>query len=278
MGVSKYKNGMIFPTKLCGDIKIIDYQDKYNIVVEFMDTGNTACITATALRIGHARDVTQPSLYGDGYIGNGVYNTREPDGKSKNRAYMYWNRMIRRCYHKDSKDYPMYGEKGVTVCEEWHNFQNFAKWFYSQKFYDNKGWHLDKDLTIIGNKIYCPKACNLVPENINLLAVKRDTLGVSWHNVANKWVTSINGKAVRDKDATYLIALYESSKIKYMCKILRDEFSKGNIPSKLLISVYNYIKDEYDTVTHDKVQKPYNEILKTMFTLRGGLLRGDNYE
>ena len=42
----------------------------------------------------------------------------------------------------------------VTVCEEWHNFQNFAKWFY-ENYYEISGekMRLDKDILIKGNKM-----------------------------------------------------------------------------------------------------------------------------
>ena len=110
MGVSKYKEGMVFPTKLCGDIRIVDYQNKYSIEVEFLKTGYCYFITASALREGYARDLMQPSLYGVGYIGIGEYSSREVCGTVKNRAYTYWSRMIKRCYYQGSEDYPMYGE------------------------------------------------------------------------------------------------------------------------------------------------------------------------
>jgi len=34
--------------------------------------------------------------------------------------------MLRRCNNPRDKDYPRYGGKGITVCEHWHEYINFA--------------------------------------------------------------------------------------------------------------------------------------------------------
>lgn len=41
--------------------------------------------------------------------------------------YSVWNGMRRRCEEVSNKDYPRYGGAGVTVSDEWHNFENFIK-------------------------------------------------------------------------------------------------------------------------------------------------------
>lgn len=41
-------------------------------------------------------------------------------------SYNTWRAMMRRCYKPQDKDYPRYGGKGVTVCERWHEYLNFA--------------------------------------------------------------------------------------------------------------------------------------------------------
>jgi len=35
--------------------------------------------------------------------------------------------MMRRCYNKTDKDYKKYGEQGISVSEEWHDYLNFSK-------------------------------------------------------------------------------------------------------------------------------------------------------
>ena len=36
--------------------------------------------------------------------------------------------MMRRCYNETSVAYKDYGAKGITVCLEWHDRENFRKW------------------------------------------------------------------------------------------------------------------------------------------------------
>jgi hypothetical protein len=47
-------------------------------------------------------------------------------GGWKKASYNTWRAMMRRCYKQQDKDYPRYGGKGVSVCERWHEYLNFA--------------------------------------------------------------------------------------------------------------------------------------------------------
>lgn len=42
--------------------------------------------------------------------------------------YGSYHSMMDRCYRKTAKNYKFYGGRGITVCEEWHEPENFAKW------------------------------------------------------------------------------------------------------------------------------------------------------
>ena len=48
-------------------------------------------------------------------------------GMTKSNAYRRYQRMLTRCYNKNSKDYPNYGGRGIGVCPEWKN--SFAAFF-----------------------------------------------------------------------------------------------------------------------------------------------------
>ena len=43
--------------------------------------------------------------------------------------YLYnrWTAMLRRCMNPKDRKYPDYGGRGITVCERWHNFENFLE-------------------------------------------------------------------------------------------------------------------------------------------------------
>lgn len=52
----------------------------------------------------------------------------EFDGHSKHPIYKIWSQMMRRCYNLKAKHYDRYGGRGISVCEDWHSFNNFAAW------------------------------------------------------------------------------------------------------------------------------------------------------
>lgn len=46
-------------------------------------------------------------------------------GQYKSRTYTTWQCMIRRCQNKTDPGFYNYGNRGITVCERWKNFNNF---------------------------------------------------------------------------------------------------------------------------------------------------------
>ena len=74
--------------------------------------------------------------------------------------------MIKRVYAPDTeqvaKDYA-----GTSVAPDWLDFQNFAEWFYEQPFCKERGYQLDKDLILPGNKVYQGTLCSLIPRELN---------------------------------------------------------------------------------------------------------------
>jgi hypothetical protein len=122
----------------------------------------------------------EPTVYGIGYLGVGEYKTRRTS-KGMTNEYVMWTNMLSRCYGKPYQNNPAnparYAE--CTVCEEWHNFQNFAKWCNEQPNFGKPRYSLDKDLTEFGNTVYCPEKCYIVAPKVNsavkMMEWKRDT-------------------------------------------------------------------------------------------------------
>lgn len=76
-----------------------------------------------------------------------------------------WRGMLSRCYSTlYQKRQPTY--IGCTVCDEWLLLSNFKKW-YDENYID--GFQLDKDILVVGNKIYSPDTCRFVPVYLNML-------------------------------------------------------------------------------------------------------------
>lgn len=134
--------------------------------------------------------------YGIGYNSTGAHKTSINNKNTK--AYATWKGMLRRCYDtKTQLKYPTY--KDCTVAEEWHDFQNFADWFYNQD-YSDLGYHLDKDILYPANKVYSSETCALIPSQLNTVlssckACRGDLpQGVSYHKMLGKYRVRINIK------------------------------------------------------------------------------------
>lgn len=48
--------------------------------------------------------------------------------KERKKLYGAWKNMLYRCNNPNHSRYEDYGGRGITVCEEWHDFETFYKW------------------------------------------------------------------------------------------------------------------------------------------------------
>ena len=148
-------------TNSCGPLEIVEYINASQVEVRFIGTGYQTEAQAGAIRAGVIKDPLKPSVYGRGYFGVGRH--RSSEGGKITKAYDCWHRMLARCYcEKAQAEKPTY--IGVTVCDEWHDFQAFADWHESNYI---EGCQIDKDIRIKGNKVYSPAACKFVTNEEN---------------------------------------------------------------------------------------------------------------
>ncbi|MBP3602503.1 MAG: hypothetical protein J6J10_09480 [Alistipes sp.] len=173
---------------------------------------------------------------------------------SYSRIYKVWASMFQRCYsHEFHLKEPSY--IGCIVCEEWHDFQNFAR-FYDTSPYREDGWHLDKDILHKGNKLYAPDMCVFVPPEINKLFVRRtnhrgDTpQGVHYEKRRNRYKASMHdgtGKTVflgRYRTIEEAFDAYKKAKEARICAVA--EKYKGRISPDLYQAMINYKIDMTD--------------------------------
>ena len=154
------KVGSFYETKTCGRIRILDYADSKNILVQFENTGEVYSTAKSSIMSGHVSDKTYPTICGVGFVGRGTFKTSED--RKPSQAYSVWTKILKRCYNTTEHGKPSY--EGCSVAKEWHNFQNFANWYYKCHI---QGWQIDKDLILFGNKEYCKEYCSFVPAEIN---------------------------------------------------------------------------------------------------------------
>lgn len=98
------------------------------------------------------------------------------------KSYDCWTDMLNRCYSpRIQRNQPRY--VGCSVAEVWLTFSNFKSWFDARY---KPGYELDKDLLILGNRIYSPDTCVLIPNALNLFTTGRPSAGCQTMQGVNK--------------------------------------------------------------------------------------------
>ena len=117
--------GTIHKTIFCGEVEVVKYLNAHNILVRFKSTGTTKKTGAQPLRLGKIKDLCTPTVAGVGFIGVGPYGS----GFLGGWAYRSWQSLIANCYGNGKEVTRAGYYKDWSVHPDWHNFQNFAKWY-----------------------------------------------------------------------------------------------------------------------------------------------------
>lgn len=91
-------------------------------------------------------------------------------GLSNDPLYSTWRSMRERCYNPNRPSYKWYGAKGITVCHEWENFEQF----YADMAPRPDGTQLDR---IDGTKGYSKENCRWATPKENITN-KKETVFV----------------------------------------------------------------------------------------------------
>ncbi len=163
-------SGTIFNENKYGAIEVIEYINSNKVAIRVLDSSFVKFTSSRSIRNGGVRCPFYKSVFGVGFTGNGAHKSGY--GGVRSKPYEVWYCMMQRCYQESCKEYYYYGGRGVKVCDEWHNFQNFAEWHLINYPNDGNEYHLDKDTFIHGNKIYSPKTCGYIEKHKNIQAAR----------------------------------------------------------------------------------------------------------
>ena len=201
--------GMLYPTKTS------KYKKRYGIF--------------KCQRCGNEFKASQPDVkQGKTKSCGCLHGGRVTHGLTNHRFYNTWYSMMKRCYNDKATNYNYYGERGITVCEEWHDVTNFINWAEETYVEERTLDRIDND------KGYSPENCrwvNKTTQVINRRKQKNNTsgyVGVMWKPNKNKWVASVKSKGKNTHIGSF--------KTKEEAVKARDDYIiKNKLPHKLSI-------------------------------------------
>ena len=146
------------------------------------DCGNRIIAIACNLRNSHTKSCIKCS-----YIGR-----YKKHGKTESKIYQLWSSMKSRCFNKNEPAYKNYGERGITICDRWMDFQNF----YSDMGDCPIGMTLDR---VDNNGNYSPENCRWASwkEQQNNRRNNKFILHKGEYKTISQWFPNINVKEYR---------------------------------------------------------------------------------
>ena len=159
--------------------------------------------------------------------------------------------MIGRCYCKECTEYNSYGARGVTVCDSWLNYQNFARWW--EENYLGEEYDLDKDVINKNSKQYNPENCCFLPREINTALTsrrrERGDLPIGVRIKEGAIIAQINYMGSKKHLGTFktieeAFQAYKKEKEKCL-KEYADKY-KNKLPKKVYDALYSYKVDIND--------------------------------
>ena len=236
------------------EMEILEYNNNSNIKIRFNDKYRHEVIASYKnFKSGSIKNPYHPNVYKIGFFGVGMHKGKIKGKHTK--KYSTWRHILMRVnspkFHKKNPTY-----RNCSICNEWHNFQVFGKWF-DENFY-TIGTELietDKDILIKGNKLYSPETCVFVPKNINAMFTKNGIqrgdypIGVSlrldnnmYRAYCSNQLINLNKKTRVDLGQFPTPELAFNSYKKYKENHIKEvaDYYKNSIPQKLYDALYRY--------------------------------------
>ncbi len=250
MGGSKLKIGEIRYNTYGTPMKIINVKKNQIVEIQFLDEhGVIKESQYQNFKNGCIKNPYDRNVRGVGYFGEGVYTATDKNNPYVKRAFQVWSTMLERCHKEESRErFPAYGN--CLVCDEWHNYQNFRKW-YDENYYEvgTERMHIDKDILYKNNRVYSPTTCLIVPQRINMLFVhkpNKDNLpnGIN-KTKSGKFRVRYNGKELGYFNSVEEGAIIHDKEKKKAIIQIANEY-RNLVPERVYHALINWIPDYID--------------------------------
>ncbi|QIG64913.1 hypothetical protein SJC03_239 [Bacteroides phage SJC03] len=265
--------GKVFETKNFEKFLVEEKTDKQNesksylYKIKFIETGGIRYVDSTTIKNGIILDKCKPHSLLKIFEGNGIYSI-----KNNLKVWNILYHISKKCLDKKDKRYKQNGAKGVFVCDEWLNFQNFAKYYYNNIWTNEYKLELDKDILCnikhLKTKIYSPETCLLIPEEINCwLAGDCLSSGVFLRNFKYR-VTIFNFEIKETKISLGTFESFKEAKMIYAnekYKYWKQLLEKYNIPNSLkeILLKYDFSWSWiWENMTEEEIREKYYGSIK----------------
>ena len=243
---TEVKAGDVLESHRCGKFEIINEEPNHCLKIRFLDTGYEAIRKRYSVYRGEVGDPYCRKIAGVGYKGEGKYKTRtSPPESKKTPQYACWENMLYRVYDLNHRLANRYSGRGVTVCEDWLNFQNFAAWF-DENYID--GCVLDKDITSPGSLQYSPETCSFVPQEINkfftAMNKRRGDFPVGVYKQGKAFIGSVMfrestiSKSFSSPEEAFLF--YKEHKEKFLKEMTQEYYDNGSISRDIYVNLMQW--------------------------------------
>ena len=240
----KYVIGAVFESKSGGKFEIIEIVDCNYVKIRFLDEFQFEKIVKKDLiRKNSVKNPYKPTIFGVGYFGVGPYRAKygsAAKGARSSVEYNTWQNMLQRCYYDKCISRVSYNS--VSVCNEWHNFQNFAEWYCSKaKIFKGNvvgRLHVDKDIISKGtSSVYSPETCCLIPQEINAFFIGQNRHKVT--GLPSSIIKSTNGYRIPQLHGHILNKEFSSLEDAVS---FRDKF-KRQVLNSLIMKYFDVLED-----------------------------------
>ena len=161
--------------------------------------------------------------------------TNKTHGLGYTKLYKIWTSMKNRVFNVKHKNYNDYGGRGITICDEWLDVQNFYNWAMSNGYSDELSIdRIDNE----GN--YCPENCRWTTRTIQ----SRNT------RIPKNNTSGYKGVSYNKRDEKYRAYIYIKSKrigLGYFKTAVEGAIAYNNyiIENNLEGFILNEIPEEY---------------------------------